>query len=71
MLPLLLKNSAVGDVPLTPFFILASVAGGGRLSWRKGYWGIAGRVYYSLTTLLEGFYVLSLMNVGAFGVQLI
>ena len=38
------------------------------LSWLKGYWGIWGRLYYSLTTLLAVAYVLSLVNVGVFGV---
>ncbi|HMQ56425.1 MAG TPA: hypothetical protein PKD98_30380, partial [Anaerolineae bacterium] len=37
-------------------------------SWLKGYWGLAGRLYYSLTTLLAGLYVLSLVSVGVFGV---
>ena len=38
------------------------------VSWLKGYWGLLGRVYYSLTTLLAVLYVLSLVNVGVFAV---
>ena len=38
------------------------------VSWPKGYWGIVGRVYYSLIALLAVLYVLSLVNVGVFEV---
>ncbi|GAB4432606.1 MAG: hypothetical protein Kow0031_14010 [Anaerolineae bacterium] len=38
------------------------------VSWLKGFWGMAGRVYYSLTTVLVVLYMLSLLNTGVFAV---
>lgn len=50
---------------LTLVIVVAAV-----LSWRKGYWGVAGRIIFSIAAGLTVLYVISLINVGVYQVIL-